>query len=103
MKIKIEVLGLPALAEALEKRETELDVPGGTATAGDVIEHLIREVGPSVRAALYGERGSLDPTIQIALNGRTFISSDRLDTPLKEGDTLTFMLLMAGGGRGVRP
>jgi molybdopterin converting factor small subunit len=102
MKIKIEVLGLPALSQALGKKEIELDIPGGSMTVQTVIHSLIQEFGPSAGKALYDPKGNLDSTIQIALNGEKFISPDRLDTPLEAGDTLTFMLLMAGGAE-VRP
>ena len=97
MQIKIEVLGLPALSEAIGKRETELDLPGGIATVQHALDHLVQPFGPSLRKALYDQQGSLNPIIQIALNGKRFMSPDRLDTALREGDTLTFMLLMAGG------
>ena len=98
MKITIQVLGLPMLSEAIGKRETELDLPGQPVTVQRVLDHLVGQFGPSVRKALYDQKGVLNPIIQIALNGKTFIPSDRLGTSLKGGDTLTFMLLMAGGG-----
>jgi len=102
MKIKIQVLGLPTLAQAVGKREIELDLPEGTPTVQGVLDHLIQQFGSSVREALYDRQGALNPIIQIALNGRKFVAPERLDTPLKGGDTLTFMLLMAGGACGVR-
>lgn len=98
MRIRIEVLGLPDLSQALGKRQTELDVPDRSVTVQRVLDHLIGQFGPSVRKALYDQKGVLNPVIQIALNGKRFIPSGRLDTPLEGGDTLTFMLLMAGGG-----
>ena len=98
MKIKIEVVGLPALSQALGKRETEINVPDRRVTIRKVIDHLTQQFGPSAKKALYHPKGDLDFTIQIALNGKKFITRDKLDTSLKGGDTLTFMLLMAGGG-----
>ncbi|MBW2057388.1 MAG: MoaD/ThiS family protein [Deltaproteobacteria bacterium] len=97
MRIRIEVLGLPELSAALAKGETILELPGTSATARDVLGRLIEKFGPPARKALYDQRGALNSLIQIALNGEKFISPNRLDTPLHEGDTLTFMLLMAGG------
>jgi len=41
------------------------------------------------------ENGNLDGTLQITLNGTTFIPADQHHTPLNEGDTVTFMLVMA--------
>ncbi len=100
MKIKIQVLGLPALSQALGNREIELDMPGGTVTVQSIIDHLVQKFGQPIRKALYDQQGTLDSTVQIALNGKKFIPHNRLDTPLTGGDTLTFMLLMAGGAKG---
>jgi molybdopterin converting factor small subunit len=97
MKITIEILGLPALSQALGQRKTKLDVSGRTVTVRDVLDRMVERFGSSIREALEDPMGSLNPIIQIALNGKKFVPPDRLDTPLEEGDTLTFMLLMAGG------
>ena len=43
------------------------------------------------------ENGNLDVTLHITLNGTTFIPADQHHIPLNEGDTVTFMLLLAGG------
>ncbi len=97
MKIKIEVLGLPALSRAIGKREIELDITGRPVTVQRVIDQMIQAFGSSAERVLHDDDGRLDATIQIALNGKEFITRDRLDTVLRAGDTLTFMLLMAGG------
>jgi molybdopterin converting factor small subunit len=97
MRITIEVLGLPALAQALGRREATLSLRDGPETVQGVLDHMVDVFGPSVREALYNPTGSLNPVIQIALNGRTFVAPTELDRPLKDGDTLSFMLLMAGG------
>jgi hypothetical protein len=99
VRIHIEILGLPALSQAVGKREFHVDIPGETVTVRRVLDHLVGQFGASVRETLCDAKNSLNPMIQIALNGEKFISSDRLDTSsLDEDDTLTFMLLMAGGG-----
>ena len=97
MTITIEILGLPALAQAVGTREIEINLPGQETAVQRVLDHLVERFGPSVRQALYDSQGSLSPIIQIALNGRDFVASDRLDTVIKDGDALSFMLLMAGG------
>jgi molybdopterin converting factor small subunit len=35
--------------------------------------------------------------IQIALNGKSFIPVDKHDTLLEDGDSIVFMILLAGG------
>lgn len=97
MRLTIEVIGLPGLSEALGGREIQLDLPDKTTTAREVLDKLVQRFGPAARRVLHDRRGSLNPMIQIALNGKAFIPSHRLDTPLSDGDTLTFILLMAGG------
>jgi molybdopterin converting factor small subunit len=97
VKIKIEVLGLPALSQAIGKQEIELPITGRPVTVQRVIDQMIQAFGSSAERVIRDDDGRLDPTIQIALNGKKFITRDELDTVLKAGDTLTFMLLMAGG------
>ena len=95
MKVKIEIVGVPMLSDVIGKKKFELKVPG--TTVKDLIEELIRKYGGKIRNVLYGENGTFDPMIQIALNGEKWIPSDRHDTTLRDGDTLIFMILLAGG------
>ena len=95
MKVKIEIVGDPMLSDVIGKKKFELEVPGKTVK--DLIEELIGKYGGKVRNVLYGEKGTFDPMIQIALNGEKWIPADRHDTTLRDGDTLIFMILLAGG------
>ena len=95
MNIHVELLGFPMVSDVTGKKKLELNIPGNTVK--DVIDELIRLYGKKVREAFYGEKGNFDVTIQITLNGKTFIPADKHLTPLTEGDTLVFMLLLAGG------
>ena len=95
MKINVEFLGFPMVSDIVGKKKLELDIPGSTVK--HVIDELIRLYGKKAREAFYDEKGNLDVTLQITLNGTTFIPADQHHTPLNEGDTLSFMLLLAGG------
>ncbi len=95
MKLRVEIVGVPMLSDVIGKKKFELDSPGKTVK--DLLEELIRKYGAKVRKVLYSEKGAFDPMIQIALNGERWISPDQHDTPLNEGDTLIFMILLAGG------
>ncbi|OGP92626.1 MAG: hypothetical protein A2156_04530 [Deltaproteobacteria bacterium RBG_16_48_10] len=95
MKINVEFLGFPMVSDVIGKKKLELDIPGNTVK--NVIDEFIRLYGRKVREAFYDTKGNFDVTIQITLNGKTFISADKHHTPLNEGDTLIFMLLLAGG------
>jgi MoaD family protein len=95
MKINLEFLGFPMVSDVVGKKRLELDISG--MTVKDVIEELINRYGKKVRDAFYDAQGNFDLMIQIALNGKSFIPPDKHNTPLKEGDNLIFMLLLAGG------
>jgi len=95
MKINVEFLGLPMVSDVIGKKKLELDITGKTVK--DVIDELIKLYGKRVKDAFYDSEGNFDLMIQIALNGKSFISADKHDTPLNEGDNLIFMLLLAGG------
>ena len=95
MKVRVEIVGVPMLSEIIGKKKFDLTVPGKTIK--DLIEELIRNYGTRLRKVLYGEKGIFDPMIQIALNGEKWIPADRHDTTLNDGDTVIFMILLAGG------
>jgi MoaD family protein len=95
MKIHVEFLGFPMVSDVIGKKNMELDIPGNTVK--DLIDELIRLYGKKVREAFYDEKGRFDVTLQVSLNGKIFIPAGKQHTPLNEGDTLIFMLLLAGG------
>ena len=95
MKVTLKILALPMLSQAIRAKELVIDLEGET--VNDLIEHLVKRFGPQAKQALYDEKGELDLIIQILLNGKEWVTHDHLDTPLKEGDTLAFMYLAAGG------
>ena len=95
MKIQVEFFGFPAILDVVGREKLELEFSGETVK--DVIEELIKRYGKTVRAAFYDAQGNFDLMIQIALNGNFFIAVDKHDTSLNEGDTVMFMLLLAGG------
>jgi molybdopterin converting factor small subunit len=39
----------------------------------------------------------LDPVIQVLLNGKEWVTHDRLDTVLQDADSVVLMIMMAGG------
>lgn len=95
MKVALKVLALPMLSQAIGAKEVAIDFEGET--VNDLIEDLVKRFGPQAKRALYDEKGEVDLMIQILLNEKEWVTRDRLDTPLKEGDTLAFMFLAAGG------
>lgn len=94
MKVNLKLF-LPVLPEVIGRRELEVEFAGET--VNDLIEHLVARYGRKARQALYDEKGKLDPVVQVLLNGKEWVTHDRLDTALQEGDTVMFMVMMAGG------
>ncbi|MCK4789794.1 MAG: MoaD/ThiS family protein [Desulfobacteraceae bacterium] len=94
MKVHLKIF-LPALPEAIGDNELEVEFSG--ATVNDLIESLVERYGQKARQALYDEKGKFDPLVQVLLNGEEWVTYDRLNKGLNEGDQLVFMIMMAGG------
>jgi hypothetical protein len=96
MKIQVEILGLPMISDVIGKKTLDVDISKGSVK--EVLDELTHRYGKKVREAFYDPDGNFDISIQAALNGKSFITADQHLSPvIKEGDTLTFMLLLAGG------
>ena len=95
MRVSISFVGLPDLKRELGSRAIPIDFNGRT------IRELIRTFTGSqsqkVRAFLLDSDGELDGSFQFLLNESDWISSDKLDTEISEGDSLQIMMLLAGG------
>ena len=94
MKV-ILIMLLPTLSKAVGGSDLEVELAGET--VNDVIEFLIAQYGQSAKKALLNDDGVLDPMIQILLNGEEWVPHDQLDMNLQDGDSLFFMVMMAGG------
>ena len=94
MKIHLKMF-LPVLPEAIGRKELQVEFAGET--VNDLIEHLIARYGRKAEQALYDTDGQLDPVVQILLNGEQWVTHDRLDTVLQDGDDVMFVLMLAGG------
>jgi MoaD family protein len=94
MKVNLKIL-LPVLPEAIGRKDLEVEFAGET--VNDLIEYLVARYGRKARQALYDEKGQLDPVVQVLLNGKEWVTHDRLDTALKDGDSVVLMMMLAGG------
>lgn len=94
MKVHLKIF-LPALPEAIGDNELMVEFSG--ATVNDLIESLVERYGQKARQALYDEKGKFDPLVQVLLNGEEWVTQDQLNTTLQDGDSLIFMMMMAGG------
>lgn len=95
MRVNLKILGLPTLTKAIGQKELDLNFEGQT--INDLIGYVVQRYGRKAEEALLDEEGQLDVTIQVLLNGREWITHDRLDTALQDGDSVALMLMVAGG------
>ena len=95
MNITIKTFGLPALLKTFGASYT---LSFGGNTIKDLIEHLIILHPEQLRPILLDERTGLNASIQILINRNEFIGKKEYTSrELRDGDTVTFMLLAAGG------
>jgi molybdopterin converting factor small subunit len=95
VKVELRLMALPALVRALGGKRIEVDFPGHT--VADLVEHLAGQYGRPAKEALLDEEGNVDSIIQVLINEEQWVVHDDLNVPLKDGDTVIFMLLVVGG------
>jgi molybdopterin converting factor small subunit len=95
VKVELRLMALPALARALGGKKVEVEFAGET--VADLVNHLVERYGKAARDALLDEEGDLDSIIQILINEKQWITHHDLEVPLKDGDSVIFMLLVVGG------
>jgi sulfur carrier protein ThiS len=96
MNVWIEFMGFPAIYHLFPEGLHPYRFEGTTLM--DLVRDLADRRPPEVRESLLeGSTQSLDPTIQITINGR-FVSKDEiLRKKIHEGDRVAFLRLLAGG------
>ncbi len=95
MKICVETIGLPTLAKVIGRK---VDMEFAGQTLGELISHIKSRYGKKASDILFNKKGELDETIQVILNDDGFIQREELlETRLKQGDVVRFILLAGGG------
>jgi hypothetical protein len=95
MKIRVESIGLPTLADVIGK-QAEIEFPGGT--VAELIVLIAGRFGPRARRVLLDRCGNLDVTVQVMINEEGFLRGEELAARrLADGDRVRFMLLVGGG------
>jgi len=95
MKISVEFLSVPVITKITGSKTLSLDFPGRT--VDDLIDEMIDKYGPKLRRFLLDDSGKLDSVFKILLNKKEWIRREQMSTPLKDGDHVTLMMLVAGG------
>lgn len=95
MNVKVKFIGLPDMKRILGGKEIALQLEG--VTFGDLLKHLKQLYGETLHKALLNDRGLVDNSVQVIRNELVQVAREDLSLHLKEGDTITFLFMMAGG------
>lgn len=91
MNIKVRV---PLSLHKLTGNKTEFECQG------DTVEELLTNLNsqyPGIREILYDEEGRIRPSFSLFVNGRIIKLLKKEKIPLKDGDEILIMQLIAGG------
>ncbi len=95
MKVEVELVGLYNITDKLGGKRFSLNVDGSTIK--DVLEEFIK-LYPIARDGLVKGDGQLDDDIQVVVNGERMVNREDIGhEKLKEGDKVSFLLLVTGG------
>jgi molybdopterin converting factor small subunit len=92
MRIHLDFKGVPILYKTLNKqKEIDVDWTPAAGTVKELVNFLARQFGASVKKALLDASGNIDQEIRVVLNQSTYLMDNRMETVLKDGDTLAFL------------
>jgi hypothetical protein len=92
MKIHLDFKGMPILYKTLNrKKQIDLDFGPSLCTLRELADLLVRRFGTTVKKALLDKNGDVDLEIRVVLNQNTYLSENRMETVLHDGDTLAFL------------
>ncbi len=86
---------IPPVLRAQVGDAKELDLSG--ASVGEIIDQLVRR-HPQLRDHLLAEDGGLHRFVNVYLNDEDVRYLDKLDTKVNDGDTISILPAVAGGG-----
>ena len=93
MRVTVKLFG--EFREAVGKDRVDLELSSG-ATCGQALRRLA-ELEPEVGALLFTGEGRLRDHLHVFINGRNVASLNGLETPLSEGDVVSFFPPIGGG------
>lgn len=95
----IQVKFYPPLNTAAGRCRIEISTEG-LATVQDLINRLLEQYGQEVRHILFDNKGRIIPAWCVFINNRQPVHFNRpeaLETVVADGDTVVFLLALAGG------
>ena len=88
MRVNIEIAGLPLYKAFGKNKKIEFEFPGKTLR--ELIDAMARKFGFEVKKFLLDKNGDVDMDIRVLLNGATYLSENRMQSSLNDGDALLF-------------
>ncbi len=94
-QIKVKIIGFPQLKN-LSIEDEKIETDSLPLTFGQFLNHLKTKYGAPVEKAIIGKKGVLN-TVQVLKNEAEWIEREDLEHQLEDGDTISFIFMMAGG------
>ena len=99
MPIRVKLHGRLRMAAGSD----QIELPESVKNVGDVLDELVRRVGPDVRQYIFDPgTKELSPTLIMLVNGHSIRMLEGLNTPLLEKDVVTIdsvdIMEIVGGG-----
>jgi molybdopterin converting factor small subunit len=89
MKININFNGIPILYKTLnKKKEIEFEFAGQTLR--ELTARLVGKFGTPMKNALLDSNGDVDVEIRVVQNNTTYLTENRMETILNDGDMIAF-------------
>lgn len=88
MRVNIEIAGIPLYKTFGKSKKIEFEFPGKTLK--ELMDALVRKFGFEIKKFLLDKNGDIDMDIRVLLNGATYLSENRMQASLNDGDTLVF-------------
>jgi molybdopterin converting factor small subunit len=95
MKVTVEFLSLPNVVKMVGSKRVTFDFSG--TTVNDLVHEVAGHYGERVQKFLLDESGKLDMSLSLTVNQQEWIRHNQMDRPLRDGDKVTIMMLVAGG------
>ena len=84
----LTIAGLPLYKTFGKNKKIEFEFLGKTLQ--ELIDSLVRKFGFEVKKFLLDKNGIIDMDIRVLLNGATYLTENRMQASLSDGDTLLF-------------
>ena len=91
MKVKIAINGLPEFKKIVGGKK-DIEVVFNGKSLRDLVDHMVKKYGPSVENTILDDNRAIDSNIKVGLNAENFLTGNRMETLLHDGDTLIFMV-----------